>query len=292
MFKFILVSLSLVLKAHAFVQSASIGATAVNSDSSYQDSKEKSLLEFRPNVTTGTTVSLETKYVAVGYVFAGKVAREKNQEKSRFQDLRFNFNLSHFDFRLSLQAYKGALVNEGNKKFFYRDYEVKSANGRIHYYFNSKHLESIRPSQSLIRQASENAGFRASGSWLLGLTADDRRIHLPETLEPEHQSILTNRGIIYTSKFDALSWGPLLGYDGLIEFHSLFLRLKVALGSAFQSTGGTTRQSEIAFLIGMAFAKNHMLSVGVDIFTMSFKDTNKYINNTNSQINFLYSYAF
>lgn len=276
----------------AFVRSASIGVTTVSSDSLLQDDERKSLLEFRPNVTSGTSFSLETKHVVVGYVFAGKQAQLQDQEKSRFQDLRFNFHLSHFDFRMSLQSYQGAFVDEGGKKFFYKDYEVKSTNGRIHYYFNSKHLDFIRPGYALIRKVAPNTGFKASGSWLFGLNADDRRLHLPATLQTEHQSILTARGIGYTSKFDAVSWGPMLGYDGLVELSSLFFRLKFAIGSAFQSTGETTQQSEIAILTGIAFAKNHLLSLGVDIFTMSFKDDKKYIYNTNTQANFLYTYAF
>jgi hypothetical protein len=292
MIKLLLISLLLTNYAHAFIKSASIGVSTISSDSALQDEKQDPLIEFKPNVTSGTSVSIETEYLVVGYVFAGGQAQVEDQEKSKYQDLRFNFNLSHFDFRVSLQKYAGALVDAGGKKFFYKDYDVESTNARFHYYFNSKHLDFIRPGHALIRRVAPHSGLRASGSWLIGVNADDRRIHLPEALQAEHLAILTARGLGYNSQFDAFSWGPMLGYDGLFEISSFFIRLKLAIGPAFQSTGGTSRQSEVALTSGFAFAQNHMISVAVDLFTMSFKDDNKYINNTNSQANFHYTYAF
>lgn len=292
MIKLLFISLLMSTQAHAFIKSASIGFSTISSDSALQDKDQDALIDFRPNVSSGTSVSIETEYLVVGYVFAGDQAQVQDEEKSKYQDLRFNFNLSHFDFRVSLQKYAGALVDEGGRKFFYKDYEVESANARFHYYFNSKHLDFIRPGHALIRRVAPHSGLRASGSWLIGANADDRRIHLPEALQAEHLAILTARGLGYKSKFDAFSWGPMLGYDALLELSSFFMRFKLAIGPAFQSTGGTTQQSEVALTSGIAFAKNHMISVAADIFTMSFKDDNKYINNTNSQVNFQYTYAF
>jgi len=292
MIKLLFISLFFITQAHAFVRSFSLGVSSISSDSDFQDNEQNSLLHFKPNVAAGNAVSLETKWFVVGYVFAGSEANVKNEEKSKYQDIRLNFNLSHFDFRVGKQSYKGGLVDEGGKRFFYDDYSVESTNGRMHYYLNSKHLDHIRPGQALIRFSDSNKGFRASGSWLIGINVDDRHIQLPKTLQAEHQTILTNRGVGYSSEFKAFSWGPMAGYDALLELYSMFFRLKFAIGSAFQSTGETTTQSETAVLLGFTFAKNHMFSVGVDIFTMSFKDEKKYIYNNNTQANFLYTYSF
>jgi hypothetical protein len=279
--------------SHAFVHSLSAGFTRVSSDSEFQDSNKKSLLEFKPNVATGRFIGLETKHLALGYVFAGKLSEEEAANgESRFQDYRFNFHLHHFDFRLSVQSYAGALVEEGGKKFFYQDYTVRSTNARFHYYTNPRHLDLIRPGYALTKHSSKNSGFRASGSWLLGVNVDDRKLHLPETLQTEHQAILTARGISYDSRFQASSWGPLIGYDGLLELSRFFFRLKLALGAAFQGESSTTDQSEVGVMIGYAFGSHHLLTVGTETFALSFKDEKKYINNTNTQSNFQYTYAF
>ena len=279
--------------AHAFVRSLSAGFTRVSSDSEFQDSEKRSLLEFRPNVATGRFIGLETKHLALGYVFAGKLSEEEAAEgESRFQDYRFNFHLHHFDFRLSVQSYAGALVDNGGKKFFYQDYKVGSINTRFHYYTNPRHLDLIRPGNALAKHVSKNSGFRASGSWIFGLNIDDRKLHLPETLQTEHQAILTARGISYDSRFEATSWGPLVGYDGILELSRFFFRLKLALGAAFQGESATTDQSEVGVMIGYAFASHHLITLGTETFAVSFKDEKKYINNTNTQSNVQYTYAF
>ncbi len=277
----------------AFVRSLSAGFTRVTSDSDFQDGEKRSLLEFRPNVATGRFIGLETKHIALGYVFAGKLTEEEAANgESRFQDYRFNFHLHHFDFRLSVQSYAGALVENGGKKFFYQDYKVGSINARFHYYTNPRHLDLIRPGHALTKHVSKNSGFRASGSWLIGVNLDDRKIHLPQTLQTEHQAILTARGISYDSRFEATSWGPLVGYDGLLELSRFFFRLKLALGAAFQGESSTTDQSEVGVMFGVALGSNHLITVGSENFSLSFKDERKYIQNNNSQTNFQYTYAF
>lgn len=293
MIKFLLISLLFIPQADAFVRSLSAGFTRVTSDSEFQDGDKKPLLQFRPNVASGRFVGLETEHIAIGYVFAGKLTEEEAAAgESRFQDYRFNFHLHHFDFRLSLQSYKGALVDEGGKKFFYEDYEVRSTNARFHYYSNRNYLNLIRPGYALTKHSSKNSGFRASGSWLMGLNVDSRKLHLPETLQTEHQAILTAKGISYDSRFAARSWGPLVGYDGMLEFSRFFARLKLALGAAFQGENSTTDQSEVGVMIGVALGSHHLISVGSETFAISFKDDKKYIRNDNTQTNFQYTYAF
>jgi hypothetical protein len=293
MFKIFLIITFFISHAQAWVKSVNLGFTRVTSDILYQDGDKKSLLEFRPKVATGQFVGFETKHVALGYVFAGKLSEEEAASgESKFQDFRFNFHISHFDFRLSLQSYLGALVDEGGKQFFYKNYDVKSTNARFHYYFNAPHLEFIRPGQALARRLASHSGFRASGSWLLGINLDDRHIRLPQALQAEHQAILTAKGIDYNSQFSALSWGPMAGYDALLEVSSIFLRFKLALGSAFQGGGGTSTQSEIALMFGGVIAKNHLITVGTDMFGISFKEDRQYIQNDNTLTNVQYTYAF
>lgn len=56
-------------------------------------------------------------------------------------------------------------MKEGGLSKFYKDYEVKSLNGRIHYYGNAKHLNFVRDGKKLIERVATNEGFNHSRSW-------------------------------------------------------------------------------------------------------------------------------
>ncbi|MBY0518441.1 MAG: DUF4421 domain-containing protein [Bacteriovoracaceae bacterium] len=275
-----------------FIHSASLSVSQISSVSELQDSDKKKAFSFSPNVPSGTGIGLETKYVTVGYVFAGKEAQISNVEKSKFRDLRLNFYYGHFDVRLNYQYYKGAVVNAGGLKKFYNDYEVKGRNGRAHYYFNKEILKYTRDGRELTRKAALNEGFNRMGSWFLGFNVDSRTISLPTTLASEHQTILTQKNITYHPSFNAFTLGPLIGYDFFALWSSTFFRAKLAGGPGFQTKGGLAEQAEVAFSLGIAFKKNHSLTVGLDSYIMTFKDENELISNTNTQGGLVYNYAF
>lgn len=274
------------------VHSASVLVNTVNSDSRLQDKNKKDVLTFMPNVSTAIGLAAETEYVGFAYFFSGKEAQSKKYEKSKYRDLRFNFHLKHFDFRVNYQNYRGAIVEDGGKNKFYKDYEVKSTNGRIHYYFNNQHLNYIRDGRKLVNKSYGNKGFGRTGSWFLGMNVDSRKITLPENLEAEHLAVITSKNLKYDRSFSSISWGPMGGFDGILLFGSAFLRGKLAIGPAFQSDGGTVTQSEFALNSGFSFFKNHLLSIGFDFYNMNFKDNGQRISNNNSQVGFGYTYAF
>lgn len=274
------------------IHSATVSVNTVNSDSTLQDSDKNDVLTFMPNVSSGLGIGAETEYFGVAYFFAGKEAQSKNYEKSKYRDLRFNFHIKHFDFRLGFQNYRGAIVESGGVNKFYKDYEVKSTNGRIHYYFNNQHLNYIRDGKKLVKKVSGNNGFGRTSSWFLGMNVDGRSITLPENLEPVHLAVITNAGLKYDRSFSSLSWGPMGGYDGIWIWESVFLRAKIALGPAFQSDGGTVTQSEAAVNSGVTFAQNHLFSIGFDFYNLNFKDNGQRISNNNSNVGFGYTYAF
>lgn len=272
----------------------SVGASlvAASSESELRDKDENTVLTFRPNVSTGVGLALETEHIGLAYTFAGKEAQEKDFDKSKYQDFRFNFHFGHFDFRLNLQSYKGALVKSGGKSEFYKDYEVKSKNGRIHYYLNDEHLNFIRDGRKLTQRVSGNSGFHTSTSFFFGVNLDSRRIHLPDNLEPEHMDRVNQSNMKYDTTFAAFSTGPLIGYDGMINFGRAYFRGKIAGGPAFQSGGGTVNQFEIAGSFGFTISNNHLFSFGVDNFIMSFKDSDQNIANNNVEGAIRYTYAF
>lgn len=274
------------------IHSAGFSIYTVSSESELQDHEQRKALTFRPNVSTGLGLGIETKYIGLAYSFSGREAQEKDFDKSKFSDIRLNFHYSHFDFRLNYQSYRGALVDAGGREEFYKDYEVKSKNMRIHYYLNDDHLNYIRDGRKLVDRLVKNDGLACSQSFFLGLNADSRSIDLPENLVPEHMARVTARGIKYDRSFSALSLGPLIGYDILGQYESAFMRVKFAGGPAFQTGGGTVPQIEVAFNTGYAFFKHHLVSVGIDIYSLSFKDSDQVISNNNVMSGFSYRYAF
>ena len=275
-----------------WLHSAGFAVTTVSSDVELKNLDQEKALTFRPNVASGSGLAIETKYIGLAYLFTGNESQFKEFPKSKYQDIRFNFHLRHFDFRLNYQHYRGAVVKEGGLSKFYKDYEVKSLNGRIHYYGNSEHLNFVRDGKKLIERVASNEGFNHSRSWFAGLNLDRRRLTLPENLAPEHQAELTEEDIEYSRFFQAFSWGPMLGYDFLLQLSSLYFRAKLGAGPAFQSSGEVVEQFEFAFNWGGAFKKRHLLSLGFDMYVMSFEDDLQIISNNNAQIAITYTYAF
>lgn len=278
--------------AKDLIHSASLNVFTVSSDSELQTKDEEEILTFKPNVSSSVGLAFETEYIGLAYSFSSKEANSKSYEKSKFRDLRFNFHFKKFDFRLMYQNYRGAVVDQNGKSEFYRDYEVKSINGRFHYYANSDHLNYIRDGRNLIRRMVQNESLSYSQSWFLGLNLDQRRIVLPENLEPEHQAEVNAKGINYDDNFEAFSVGPMVGYDGMTFIDSFFVRGKIGAGPAFQTNGGgTVAQFELALNTGVAVYKNHLFSIGFDIYVMRFKDDDQRISNNNAQFGFGYTYA-
>lgn len=295
MFILLLLSLSfsVLAETNEYIHSVGASINRVSSDSELQDLNQKNVLTFKPNVSSGTGIHIETKYIGLSYTFAGGGSADaEDKEKSKFQDFRAGFHYGHFDFRLHYQHYQGALVNENGREEFYSAYEVKSKNARAHYYFNDDHLNYIRDGKMLVDRLIAGKGSQYSQSWFLGLNIDSRSIELPKNLVPEHQQRIIDRGINYDSYFKAFSAGPLLGYDGIYQYDSIFMRGKIAAGPAFQNNGGTVTQMELGFNVGVAFKQHHLISLGVDLYSISFKDSDQRINNSNVFSSFGYTYAF
>lgn len=278
--------------ANTWLQSGTLSLNTVTSDSELRDTDDKEILTFRPNVATSFGVSVETEYVNIGYFFAGNQAQSFEHEKSQYSDFRFNFHWQHFDFRLNYQKYSGAIVDEAGIEEFYHDYEMSSLNARMHYYFNPEHLNYIREGKNLVSKISGNSGFNASTSWFLGLNVDSRSIELPEDLDIEHENVINASGISYDRSFSAFSAGPLGGYDFLLQWSKVYFRGKLGYGAAFQTGGGSVPQYEVALNTGFALFQRHLFSLGVDLYTMSFKDSDQRIQNSNSQAYLAYTYAF
>jgi hypothetical protein len=278
--------------AKNWVHSASLGASTLSSDSDLKNFDKESILRFRPNVVSGTQLGVEFDHFSLGYFFSGKNKEFKNLPKSRVRDVRFNFHYSHFDFRLSDQKYDGAVVDEAGVEKFYGAYQVRSTNGRAHFYRKKEYLNFVRDGRHLLEEVIRHEGFDPKGSWFLGMNFDDRRIALPKNLDPAHNNEVTQAGVKYESSFSAFSWGPLVGYDGILQYSRFFLRGKLALGPAFQSSGGTVEQSEVSLKAGVAWWKRHLLTVGYDLYAMSFKSHSQRITNNNALIALNYTYAF
>lgn len=278
--------------AKRWVHSISLGASTVSSDSELKTLDKESVLRFRPNVVSGTQVGVEFEHFTLGYFFSGKNKEFKDYPKSRVRDFRLNFHYGHFDFRLSDQKYEGAVVKAAGVETFYSDYYVRSTNGRVHYYRKKDYLNFVRDGNHLLDEMVRHEGFDPKGSWFLGMNFDDRRIGLPKNLDAAHSGELTQAGVRYENAFSAFSWGPMLGYDGILQYSRFFLRGKIALGPAFQGSGATVEQSEVSLKAGAAWWKRHLLTVGYDLFVMSFKGDGQRIANNNAMIALNYTYGF
>jgi hypothetical protein len=275
-----------------FFQSLSAGYVKVNSDSDLETHSGKSILQFEPNVGTGFGISAETKYITVGYIFSGGTPEYVNHKMSDFKDLRITGSWRSFDFRLNYQNYAGALVRDRGRDIFYDDYRMRAKNARAHYYFTPSHLQYIRESKSLVERVGKNEGFGKSSSLFVGLNIDQRSIHLPERLAPEHQAHVDSGNFKYDSSFSALSAGPLLGGDLMFLYGSTFFRGKFGGGPALQMGGAVVPQMELAMNLGFVFFKRHMISLGFDLYMIEFRDSDQQIANNNQQSFIGYTYAF
>ncbi len=274
------------------VHSAGISMNTVTSESELQNSKEKNVMTFKPNVPNGLGLSLETEHFGLTYIFAGQDGQYKDTAKTKFQDFRFNYHIGHFDFRLMYQDYRGALVDENGKSEFYSDYKVRAQDFRVNYYTNHELLDFIRDGKKLSYKVAHHEGMRLIKSWFVGLNFDSRNIGLPQDLDPKHQEVVDRMIPQYNGSFYAFSAGPLFGWDGILFWENFFTRFKIALGSAIQNNGGSVGQSEAALSLGVAFKKHHMITMGVDMYTIAFKDSDQRIRNTNSAFAFGYTYTF
>lgn len=278
--------------AFEFIRSATFSLETISSNSDLRTSEDEILLTFIPNVSTGFGIGIETDYITLGYVLAGKDPQRKDLQESKFRDIKLDFSIYDFDIRLNYQSYKGALVENGDVKKFYRDYEVQAYNFRAHYYFNDSILKFVRDGKKLTNASSENIGFNSISSWFLGASFDSRKIFLPQTLEPFHQSILDQKMVQYANHFDVFSYGPLGGYDYFMLYHKFFLRGKLGYGKSIQRGGKFSDQFELALSFGISIKKDHALSINVDAYIMSFKEGNQNIQNQNDQANIEYNIAF
>jgi len=269
----------------------SISATVLHlsSDSVLKDLDSNPILTFAPNVSSGIGFSLEFKKISLGYGFTSHQETAEGFKASQFNDFRLNFAIGSFDIRLNYQRYKGAIVDANNLKFFYSDYEVKAKNIRVHYYFDRNHLKYIREGKSLTTLAYETSTSLSMGTWLVGINIDKREIKLPSLLESQHQSLVNQKSIDYKTNFNALTIGPIAGYDYYYFFHSLFLRAKAAIGPGFQFDGGITPQYELALTFGAAFNQNNSLMINIDSYLMNFKKDNKNLENNNIQGGIIYT---
>lgn len=263
----------------------SISATVLHlsSDSVLKDRDSNPVLTFAPNVSSGIGFGLEFEKLSLGYVFTTRSDTFEGFKASRFNDFRLNFALGSFDIRLNYQAYKGAVVDENNLKYFYSDYEVKAKNIRVHYYFDKNHLKYIREGKSLTTRAYETSAGLSMGTWLIGLNVDKREIKLPTLLTPQHQSLVDQKNINYRLNFNALTLGPIAGYDYYYFVRSMFFRAKAGLGPGFQFDGGINPHFELAFTLGAAFNKNNSLMINVDSYLINFKKDNQALENNNIQ---------
>tara|TARA_R110000868_G_scaffold64597_2_gene194073 strand:- start:46539 stop:47423 length:885 start_codon:yes stop_codon:yes gene_type:complete len=274
------------------LRSATFSLDTISSTSDLRTKEEEILFAFEPNVSTGFGLAVETEYISVGYVFSGGDPQQKDQEESRFRDIKFDLAFYDFDIRLNYQNYKGALVDSAGLKKFYRDYEVKSKNLRANYYFNKDILKFVRDGKALTNQAGTNDGYLSFSSWFLGLNLDKREIALPGVLASEHQARLDEKGVVYNNSFDVFSYGPLAGFDYFMFYDRFFLRGKFAVGLSFQGSGKTANQYEIAFGIGIGIKEDHAFSINVDAYIMSFKEDSQVIQNQNNQTTLEYNIAF
>tara|TARA_R110000868_G_scaffold163614_16_gene395913 strand:- start:4659 stop:5543 length:885 start_codon:yes stop_codon:yes gene_type:complete len=293
--KFLLILLTVFpLSGHCFdfIRSLTFSLDPISSSSDLRTKEEEILFAFEPNVSTGFGLGVETQYISIGYIFSGGDPQQKDQEESRFRDIKFDFAIYEFDIRLNYQNYKGALVDSSGLKKFYRDYEVKSKNLRANYYFNKDILKFIRDGKALTNQAGTNEGFLSFKSWFLGVNLDKREIKLPATLETAHQARLNEKGVDYKNSFDVFSYGPLVGYDYFMFYDRFFLRGKFAVGLSFQGSGKTANQYEIAFGLGVGIKEDHAFSINADAYIMTFKEQNQIIQNQNNQATIEYNIAF
>ena len=269
----------------------SISATVLHlsSDSVLKDLDSNPVLTFAPNVSSGIGFALEFKKITLGYVFTSHQETTEGFKASQFNDFRLNFAIGSFDIRLNYQRYKGAIVDANNLKLFYSDYEVKAKNIRVHYYFDKNHLKYIREGKSLTTLAYETSTSLSMGTWLVGINIDKREIKLPSLLESQHQSLVNQKSIDYKTNFNALTIGPIAGYDYYYFFHSLFLRAKAAIGPGFQFDGGITPQYELALTFGAAFNQNNSLMISIDSYLMNFKKDNRNLENNNIQGGIIYT---
>jgi hypothetical protein len=248
-------------------------------------------LRFVPNVPSFFTVSVETKYIDLAYGVTTKTGDPK-LERSRFQDLKATGGLGPVDFRVNLQRYKGAMVDEAGLKEFYKDYEVHSINARGNYYFNQQHLFYIRDGHRLIKKVANNEGFNSQGSWFLGLNLDQRSIKLPENLASAHNAQVQAKGLDYDAHLEAFLIGPLAGGDGTLYYDRFYLRGKLGLGPAFVSQGQTLLQIELALNFGLVLGQRHLISFGIDSYSVNFQSKNSEIQSVSSQGGLFYTYAF
>jgi hypothetical protein len=274
-----------------FFRSAGVGVTSVSSATDLQSKTGRRILTFNPRVSGGYKFSLETKYIELGYTFTPSNTSGDNQTNN-YHDLRINFFWKNFDGRLNYQHYNGAEVRDSGETAYYSDYKVRAYNARVHYYFNEKYLRVIREGQDLVHKASGHAGLSTTGSWFVGVNLDRRMIHLPDVLSAAHQNHVNKYGINYDTTFSAFTGGPLAGGDGMVQLGTFFLRGKLGLGPAFLPGGNSTAQFEFGMSTGFAFFKNHLISLIVDTYQISFKDDDQRISNLNTQINLMYTYAF
>ena len=81
-----------------WLHSAGFAVTTVSSDVELKNPDQEKALTFRPNVASGSGLAIETKYIGLAYLFTGNESQFKEFPRSKYQDIRFNFHLRHFDF--------------------------------------------------------------------------------------------------------------------------------------------------------------------------------------------------
>lgn len=274
-----------------FFRSVSFALTKISSDTNLKNTDKDAALTFSPNVATGFGVGVETRYLALAYVFAGSDADKKSLPKSKYSDFLFNFSLWRFDIRLNLQRYKGAYVDSANELAYYDDYELRSRNMRVHYYFMPEVLKFVRDGKDLTQMAATNEGTKYFASPFAGVAVDSRTLKLPQTLTSNHQSAVDSKGIHYSQNFEALTLGPLLGCDFVVIKGPAFFRVKAAAGAGFQVGGRVVELIEIALNLGLGFAIDHSIALSVDSYSTSFRDNSKLVENSNTQAGIIYNYA-
>lgn len=278
-------------KIEDFIYSAGAGTNRLTNETDLRTRKDKSVLLFRPNVPGFFSIAAETKFITLAYGFTTSAENQKIEE-SFFEDVRITGSYRRVDFRLNYQRYKGAIVDEAGVEAFYKDYETRSINGRGNYYFSDNYLLYVRDGHELIRYLASNDGFSAMGTSFAGLNIDHRKIHLPTDLVPAHANKVNSKNLNYDSNINALILGPLLGGDGTVYYHKAFARGKIGVGPAFVLGGETLIQTEVALNVGLAFGKRHLISLGVDIYQVSYRSKDAKIGSTNSQASIFYTYSF
>lgn len=289
-FLILLVSLPSYAEFDDFIYSAGAGTNSITNRTTLSKENRSPLLTFDPNVSGSLSVGVETKYIDLFYGFATG-SSDPDLEASKYQDFRINGTWEWFDFRLNYQRYKGAKVDDAGARVFYKDYEAKSTNGRANYYFKKEYLKYIRDGHERIKRVSTNSGITFSGSWLAGLNVDKRSIKLPE-LVVAHQDRVNSNGLIYDRHLEAFLFGPLAGGDGTLYLYRGFLRGKFGIGPAFVIGGTSVFQSELAFSTGFVIGARHLISLGVDLYSVNFESKSSEIGSSNSQANLSYTYSF